>query len=193
VKRTLFVTLLIGVFQSTLLLAKERTIVSVVYIPYLDAVADIDPRELDGGVLFDHSLNVGEATGIKLSRAYEQHKSADVLSIAYYLGRQTEKGIDSDVRSHTVYFEYAAERYETIHPEIHAFGSMFIGSGLVNFDFRNNQSHEWGGAAEIGLRLGLKLSQRVKAGLSTALYLWGYPGETIGHGSYLSTEIGFLF
>ena len=70
--------------------AERNYRISTIYSPYIDAKADIDPNELNGGVKFNHNLDSGHGTGLKLSFVNNSYRDSTVLSIAYYLGKQKE-------------------------------------------------------------------------------------------------------
>lgn len=167
--------------------------ISGVYSPYFDAYADIDPKELNGGILFDHDLRSGHGAGLKLSKINNQYKTTTVLSLAYYQGRQKEIENKKTVRSHSLYFEIGPEYNYMLSKDINPFMAFMVGAGAVKFDFQNNESQEWGGASELGFQLGVKFLGRFKTSIGGAYYLWGYPGETMGYGVNISSEIGIEF
>jgi hypothetical protein len=167
--------------------------ISAVYSPYFEAKADIDSDELNGGIKFNHNLDSGHGAGLKLSVVNNDYRGASVLSVAYYQGKQKEIENEMNVRSHSLYLEAGPEYNFAALNNIRPFGAFIVGAGLVKFDFQSNKSQEWAGAAEAGFQIGVKLSRKLKVSVGGTYFLWGYPTETIGHGVFLSSEVGIEF
>ncbi|MCP5161452.1 MAG: hypothetical protein H7A00_07270 [Hahellaceae bacterium] len=167
--------------------------IGLIYLPYVDARPDIDPDELNGGVLFSHDLDEGTGYGVRFSWLDDRYSSTGVMSLAYYQGRQNEPGGDSDVRSHSFYLEGGQELKARLTDNLITYGGFVLGAGIVKFDFRHNTTQEWGGALEAGLLLGVKVANAINIGVAGKLYGWGYPTETIGDGALLEGSMSWEF
>lgn len=179
--------------QSNCCLADNYFRLSVNYLPYLGVDADIDPAELNGGILFNHNLDHGDGLGVKFSLVDVHYSDTDVLSLAYYRGSQSEVGNGNTVRSHALYVEAGKELHYQRTDTLVPYAAFLLGFGGVNFDFRANKSKEWAGAAEFSVDVGVKMVNHVRASIGATAFLWGYPGETIGNGLMLSSQIGVEF
>jgi hypothetical protein len=179
---------------SSLSFAQEELSISALYFPYYNVQADIDPDELNGGQQFHHDLEQGEGAGFRIGLLQKGFQSKVPVSLSYYRVKQREIETKDAVVSQALYLEVLPET-ELGSPDesIHSFGRIIAGIGVVKFDFVKNKSHEWGAASEIGGQVGLRIGKFLNVAVGVGYFLWGYPSETIGEGSYFNGEVNIVF
>lgn len=192
-KRMFYLFFMILSLSSQISHADNRSRISINALPFVNATADIDPDEFNGGILFNHELENGKGFGLRISTIENHSSETDVFSVAYYQSYMNDKANSGRVRSHSMYLEGAREYNVRLQSNLKTFGALLIGAGLTKFNFRHNQSKEWAGAAETGFQLGVKIADHIIVSGGATYYLWGYPTETIGYGFLIGSEIGVEF
>lgn len=158
--------------------------VSGFYVPSLKVKADEDETERDQGIEFDADLNHGSGFGVRVAGRGEKNTGVALL---YITTKHTERETRRDARLHQAYVELFA-RTPPIHDYISPTFGAAIGVGGAVYDFRQGFDDTGGAAGMIRGEVGITVAKRLDLTFGGAGFLWGYPGETVGYGGFISFQ-----
>ena len=154
--------------------------VSGFWIPVMSVSADEDRGETDNGIEFEADLESGTGFGARFGVG-ETHG----LGLLYLTTHHDERDVDTSARTHAAYLEYLLRLIESKSDPIHAHVSVAAGVGGAAFDFDRALDDTGGAAGQLRVEAGVG-SESVRLTLGAGGFLWGYPGETIGTGGFLT-------
>ncbi len=177
----------------------QKTILNMsgFYIPAMGIDEDEDASEPGGGVEFDANLNTGH--GYAIRAIFENNHDLDDKSptemitgfgMLYINSTHQDQWYDSDVITHSGYLDLYCKK--PISEKL--FMETDFGVGGAVFDFTENVYDDTGGGALL-LRLGFGIaaSKTVDLHVGAGGFMWGWPGETVGHGGFITTGASVRF
>lgn len=173
--------------------------VSFIRVLNFSVEPDEDRNEIDQGIVFEHQLKRGDGYGISAELFLSGTNDASPAEPGFNLGvlflttTHDEIQIQNDVSSYSFYLEGIARASYIVHPNLSINTSLRGGIGLSTFDFEEVKNDTLSGAAEMRFTFGVEIFQAFEIGVTGGSYLWGYPSETIGYGSFVATEASMIF
>ncbi len=175
--------------------------VSLFWIPVMTASADQDENEPGAGILFEADLRSDSGWGIRVTlplpesgvppKEEKDESSSGVprAGLFYMTSDHEERNAVTHARTHSLYLELEST-WSTEHEkrELFAYGGLSAGFGAAGFDFEDVYEDTGAAAAEARAVVGLTwrwFSLEATGGG----YVWGYPGETIGRGFFLTVAV----
>lgn len=160
---------------------------------------DEDLDEINQGIEFNHQIDTGDGYGISVEVVLSDSHDMRIYGPGFNLGflflstSHKETQTREDVHSHSGYLEGILHGSTTINDALALSLSLAGGLGLSSIDFPDEHNDSTSGAAEIRVGADLQFFQRLEIGITAGSYLWGYPSETVGYGSFFGTRLSFLF
>ncbi len=96
------------------------------------------------------------------------------------------------MRTHQAYIEYM-HRTSLSRDPVAGRAAFGAGVGGAGFDFDRDLDDTGGAAVMIRAEAGLTLFRRFDLVVGGAAFLWGYPGETVGYGGFLTLGASVRF
>lgn len=174
---------------------KNHLKLSFIHIFHLSVKPDEDRNEIDMGIEFEHQVQSGDGYGISVELPYDGSNENGYTNCGFLFLTTSHKETQTheDVYSHSCYFEWNAGGTSSLNDELGVNFSISGGVGLAVFDFNDEQNDSTSGAAEVRASVGIELFQRLEFGLIGGTYLWGYPSETVGYGSFFGARASVIF
>ena len=161
------------------------------YAGTFEVNADVDEGEPGGGLEFSANLDSGDGWGAGVVGARGAHK----LQATYFQTRHNERATGSTAVAHQ--FQIMGFLGSAIgQPDkVQVIPRIGVGFGGILFDFESGSGFSNTGGATLvgGGEVELRAWSRASLSIGIQYGLWGYPGETIGHGGVLLVGGGVLF
>ena len=164
--------------------------VTTLWIPGLAVRADEDESEPGSGLEFEADLDSGEGNAIHL-----QHFSGDgtAIGFTYLTTEHTERDTDTHARTHSATIDFSVNAALHVDGPFVPFVEAGGGLGVAGIDFNGPIDDTFGGAAAGRAHVGVRMFDALDVIVGGGVFLWGYPGETIGRGAYWSVGATLRF
>jgi hypothetical protein len=173
---------------------------SIMRILNFSVEPDEDRNEIDNGIEFEHQLESGNGygLGIELFMVDSEDGSWDDIAginmgLLYLTTTHEENQSRESVGTHSIYFEGILRASQTLISNLTIHEGLYGGLGFVTLDFRDDLNDSTSAAAEVRARLGVEFFNHIEVAICGGSYLWGYPSETVGYGSFFSVEASLIF
>jgi hypothetical protein len=161
--------------------------IELFWVPVLGMKADIDEDEPGGGVEFGAEIESASGWGARCE--FSRGSSKTAWGLMYTGTSHTEESTGSDVDIDAAYL--IGSSYLEVGPRV--VGRLTLGVGGVIVDFSEGFGDTGGGAAMIGGGLGVEVVENLYVGIDGGGFLWGYPGETIAYGGFMTLGAAYRF
>lgn len=162
-------------------------------IPYAKLKADEDENEPDLGRWYKADLDDGYGWGARVGYGRRSGWVRSSLGVLYQTSLHKERDYETSARAHAAYLELLLDGAFPRDSEVKFVAGAGFGVGGAVIDFHHYFDDTGGAAIEGRLILGVEIGSVLEAGASGALFLWGYPGETMGYGSFVTLGGGLRF
>ena len=159
----------------------EDFALSVHWVPDLIARSDKDTQVNGSGLEFEADLGVGDGYEIRLQQYGE---SGFALGLNYLTTEHAEKDTNTRARTHSGTVEIGLNRAFNRDGPLVSYAEIAGGLGVAGIDFNGSIDDSFGGAASGRALFGVRILDALDLTVEGGLFLWGYPGETIGRGAY---------
>lgn len=173
----------------------EHLKISLIRIFAFSVEPDEDRNEVDLGIEFEHQVRTGDGYGISLELFLEGSKEDGYRNAGFLFLTTSHKESQTheDVSSYSFYIEGVLGGTEQLNKILGINLSVCGGVGIASFDFEGEQNDSTSGAVEIRASVGLEFFRQLELGLNGGAYLWGYPSETVGYGSFIGAQASLIF
>ncbi len=161
----------------------EHWAVTTLWVPGLIVRADKDEFESGSGLEFDADLDSGEGNAIHL-----QYFQGDgrAIGFTYLTTEHTERDTNSHARTHSGTIDFSVNAALEVDGPFVPFVEAGGGVGVAGIDFNGPIDDSFGAAGAARAHVGVRLFDAIEVIVGGGVFLWGYPGETIGRGAYWS-------
>lgn len=175
----------------------HSTSISAIYVPVLKLMNDHDPTGLrQRGSFGDADVKWGTALGgriaMDIGKRGDWNQGTTDFGILLLTSDHTVGTANDKVRSVQGYLELYVEGVTAPGP-IQFIAGAGAGIGGIFIEMPT-EFHDTGGlAGELRGTLGARLFRHVDVRAGPGFIVWGYPGETLGYGVMMTTEVGVTF
>ncbi|MFN0058749.1 MAG: hypothetical protein ACKVX7_09870 [Planctomycetota bacterium] len=164
-------------------------VVSTFWLPYFKVSGDRDDEVPGPAGVFRADLDAGYGWAARMGFG-----SSDAnIGLLYLTSHHDERETGARARTHSVYVEFWRGTDREVSADVDLFAGIGLGVGGALFDFSRTFDDSGAAAVEGRVAGGLRVSEHFRLEVGGGLFLWGYPGETIGTGGFFTLGGSVVF
>lgn len=175
--------------------AEGQIQLSIYYMPAIDLDADKDTEERNQDIDFEESVRNGHGLVFRLgfgSRSTKTNEARFSFGLLYQTSSHKTGTSRSSVYVHSGFLE-ASGGFQLGNKWLRGYWDGAVGLGGTVVDFKGGLDDSGGAAAMARTSGGLQLFEQIELGAGVGVYIFGYPGETIGRAWFSTMELTLRF
>ncbi len=178
------------------ILRESNSSIGFLLVPVVHLEPEFDPDDRAPVPGVDADLENGQGWGVQVRGITGGAGFQGTFITAEHDDRVSTARADSYMGMASFIFEWGVDPEtinEKVTPPVALLYSAGIGAGFGGVDFDSLYSDSFGAATQMQMGLRLRFWQRLDLGIQGGAFLWGYPSNTLGYGSYAALELALHF